>query len=82
MIYYYSISAILSGFWMIMFLARFEGKKINYYFTIFSLLTSVASLGYVSLVTSSSVSEAILANKSYLMKRLNLNARTDKRLMK
>ena len=37
MIYYYSISAILSGFWMIMFLARFEGKKINYYFTIFSM---------------------------------------------
>ena len=63
MIYYYSISAILSIFWMIMFLARFEGKKINYYITIFSLLTSIASLGYVSLVTSSSVSEAILANK-------------------
>ena len=63
MIYYYSISAILSICWMIMFLAHFEGKKINYYFTIFSLLTSIASLGYICLVTSSSVSEGILANK-------------------
>ena len=63
MIYYYSICAILSIFWMFMFLSRFEGKKINYYFTIFSLLISIASLGYVCLINSSNVTEGILANK-------------------
>ena len=46
-----------------MFLIRFEGKKINFYFSIFSILTTIACLGYVALVSSKSLNEAILANK-------------------
>ncbi len=63
MIAYYSITLTLVFFNLLAFIFRFEGKKINYYFTILGLLMTLDCAGYLALALSRTLSEAVLANK-------------------
>ena len=60
---YYSIATILTLISFIIILSQYEGKKINYYFTVLGLLMTVSCSGYLALALSSSLSEAVLAYK-------------------
>ena len=60
---YYIITTLLVLINFIVLIFLVEGKKINYYFTIMFLLMVVSALGYLACAISTTVSEAVLANK-------------------
>lgn len=63
MILYYLVTMILVLINLLIFIAHFEGKKINYYFTFINLIMVIACGGYLALALSENLQEAILANK-------------------
>lgn len=64
---YYMITTVLSLISLLILVFTFENKKINYYFMICMIIMVLANGGYLSIALSTSVQEAVLANKlSYL----------------
>lgn len=63
MIAYYLITTVLTLLSFIAMIVLFENKKINYYFMMLLLLMTLANGGYLAIALSSTVEEAILANK-------------------
>ena len=67
LIIYYSAAAILAVVSFILFLAFSDGKAVNSYMMLFALLLLIANGGYLAVSLSTTLSEALLANKiSYL----------------
>lgn len=63
MIYYYLITTILTFLSLVILIFAFEIKKVNYYFMFLFLLMTLANGGYLSIALSTTVTEAVLANK-------------------
>ncbi len=63
MINYYLIMAIVACINLVLLIFQFESKKVNYYFMLLLLFMAVANGGYLAIAISTSVNEAILANK-------------------
>lgn len=63
MIAYYLITAALALINLIIFIFTFAGKKINANFTFIVLMMAIANGGYLAIALSTSLPEAILANK-------------------
>lgn len=67
MITYYLITTVLSFILLMILVFTFENKKINYYFMICMIIMVIANSGYLLIALSTSIQEAVLANKlSYL----------------
>ncbi|MGN0600155.1 MAG: HD domain-containing phosphohydrolase [Oscillospiraceae bacterium] len=67
MVAYYAISSMLAFASFMLFLIFSDGKNINAYMMLFSILLLASNGGYLAISLSSTLSEAILANKiSYL----------------
>ena len=62
---YYFITTILALINLLIFIFKFEEKKIVYLFTLLGVLTTVSCGGYLALALSDTLSEAILAKKIY-----------------
>lgn len=62
---YYFITTILALINLLIFIFKFEEKKIVYLFTLLGVLTTVSCGGYLALALSETLSEAILAKKIY-----------------
>ncbi len=62
---YYIITTILALINLLIFIVKFEEKKIVYLFTLLGVLTTVSCGGYLALALSETLSEAILAKKIY-----------------
>ncbi len=63
MLSYYLITAALAMLSLIVLISIYEPKKTNYYFLILILLIALTNGGYLAIALSTSLSEAILANK-------------------
>ena len=63
MITYYLITTGLSLINLLILLFTFENKKVNYYFMMLMLVMAISNGGYLALGLSSTVEEAVLANK-------------------
>ena len=63
MLAYYIITTVLSAVGLIILIGTYEPKKTNYYFMLLMLLMAIANGGYLALALSSTLSEAVLANK-------------------
>ncbi|MBQ7956351.1 MAG: response regulator [Lachnospiraceae bacterium] len=63
MIYYYLITALLTGISLIALVLRFEKSKVNLYFLLLVLLLALSNGGYLSIALATNVNEAVLANK-------------------
>lgn len=67
MVIYYAVASILAVISFLLFLLYSDGKTINSYMMLFALLLFVTSGGFLAVSISSTLSEAVLANKiSYL----------------
>lgn len=67
MVIYYAVASILAVISFLLFLLYSDGKTINSYMMLFALLLLVTSGGFLAVSISSTLSEAVLANKiSYL----------------
>ena len=67
MVNYYLITAVLAVINLFVLIFIFEPKKTNYYFMILILLFALTNGAYLSIAVSTSLEEAVLANKiSYL----------------
>lgn len=67
MITYYAAASILSTVSFLLFLAFSDGKTVNSYMMLFALLLVVANGGYLATSLSTTLGEALLANKiSYI----------------
>lgn len=64
---YYFITTILALINLLIFIFKFEEKKIVYLFTLLGVLTTVSCGGYLALALSDTLSEAILAKKIYYL---------------
>ncbi|MDD6573055.1 MAG: response regulator [Thermoflexaceae bacterium] len=60
---YFLITTSLALLNLIILIFTFETRKINYYFMVLMLLMVLANSGYLSIALSTSVQEAVLANK-------------------
>ena len=73
MVNYYLITAVLAVINLFVLIFIFEPKKTNYYFMILMLLFALTNGAYLSIAVSTSLEEAVLANKiSYLDKMWHL----------
>lgn len=63
MILYYSITTILAWINLIALVYTYENKKANYYFMLSMIIMALSNSGYLAMALSTSMSEAILANK-------------------
>jgi len=63
MLSYYLITAALAMLSLIVLISIYEPRKTNYYFLILILLIALTNGGYLAIALSTSLSEAILANK-------------------
>lgn len=67
MVNYYLITAVLAVINLFVLIFIFEPKKTNYYFMILLLLFALTNGAYLAIAVSTSLEEAVLANKiSYL----------------
>jgi len=67
MVNYYLITAVLAVINLLVLIFIFEPKKINYYFMVLLLLFALTNGAYLAIAVSTSLEEAVLANKiSYL----------------
>ena len=67
MVNYYLITAVLAVINLFVLIFIFEPKKTNYYFMILMLLFALTNGAYLAIAVSTSLEEAVLANKiSYL----------------
>ncbi|MGN0553565.1 MAG: HD domain-containing phosphohydrolase [Oscillospiraceae bacterium] len=67
MITYYAAASILAAVSFLLFLAFSDGKTVNSYMMLFALLLVVANGGYLATSLSTTLGEALLANKiSYI----------------
>jgi len=67
MVNYYMITAVLAVINLLVLIFIFEPKKTNYYFMILQLLFALTNGAYLAIAVSTSLEEAVLANKiSYL----------------
>ena len=65
MIAYYFITTILALINLIIFVFKFEEKRIIYYLTIIGVLMTISCGGYLALALSTNIPEAVLAKKIY-----------------
>lgn len=63
MIAYYAITAAITTIAFLFFIFEYENRKTNYYYLVLIMLMMVANAGYLAVVLSRSLEEAILANK-------------------
>lgn len=63
MITYYAVTAILVAIAFFIFIFSYEMKKINYFFMVMLMLRMIANSCYLILACSTTLGEAILANK-------------------
>ncbi len=63
MLQYYAIAALLTLLSLIVVLVNFENRKSNYYFMLLLILQALSNGGYWAIALSTTVEEAILANK-------------------
>ena len=63
MLSYYLITAVLAVLSLIVLISIYEPKKTNYSFLILILFFALTNGGYLAIALSTSLSEAILANK-------------------
>lgn len=60
---FYVCMTLLMAIVFVMFLVRFQDKKINYYILVILMLMAISNAGYLLLATASTLSEALLAKK-------------------
>jgi len=63
MITYYSIAAAVTVIAVLFFVCEYENRKTNYYYLVPIVLMMVANAGYLAVALSTTLEEAILANK-------------------
>ncbi len=63
MITYYAAASILAAVSFLLFLAFSDGKTVNSYMMLFALLLLITNGGYLAISLSTTLSEALLANK-------------------
>ncbi len=63
MLAYYLITAAVTTIAFLLFICEYENRKTNYYYMALMMLMMVANAGYLAVALSTTLEEAILANK-------------------
>lgn len=63
MLAYYAITAAIATITFLLFISEYENRKTNYYYLVLVMLMMVANAGYLAVAISTTLEEAILANK-------------------